>query len=192
MRILFLLAAVLSISRAEECFGTPKNLFGRVEVAAVDSEGISIDDALMTLANRATGDIVSRFHGSADRVPYGEYLLRVSRIGYPISEQVIRISQPEAYLRVTLSLARSCGNSWPGVYGTLKGAQAKGSMWVKLVPARGGGSHEARVRSSRFALPDIDPGDYFLLVVEGDRILHSRAIKTTNNKDVKLQLDLSR
>ena len=99
--------------------------------------------------------------------------MSASAPGFRRSEHEIRLDQPEILFRIQLSVAIECGG-FREVRGSIHRAPTDHELWVKLVPLRGVGGTEARVsQDGSFLAGGLDEGQYLLLVVDGEAIVHT-------------------
>ena len=172
-RLLLILSAALLCSGECVQVGPPK--FGRVEVSAFSILGERLPTLDIDLIEVGTHtSLKSRLNGAvAKKIPYGTYIVRVSAPGFRSSEHEIRLDQPKILIRIQLSVSIECGG-FSEVRGSVHPAPTDHELWVKLVPLRGVGGAEARVsQDGSFLAGGLDAGQYLLLVVDGEAIIHT-------------------
>jgi len=127
-----------------------------------------------------------------ERIPYGKYRIRVQTPGFGTAWQDVTVAQPETVVRVEVRLAPECGPLETSIGGTIR-HNVPDRLWVKAVPIRGAGGVERRVTpTGHFLLSGLPQTDYFLLVLDGDRILHQRVVRgeRSRGRTLSLAIDL--
>ena len=175
-----------------ECVRVGPAQFGRVEISAFSVLGerlSSLDVDLIEVGTQKT--LRSKLKGTvAKKLPYGTYLMRVSAPGFRRSERQIILDQSELLVRIQLSISIECGG-FAEIRGTLHQTPADRELWVKLVPLHGAGGAEARVsHDGSFLAGGLDGGQYLLLVVDGNAIVHTASVVVPKRE--LLDIDLAR
>jgi hypothetical protein len=189
-RLLLILSAAWLCSG--ECVRVGPPRFGRVEVSAFSILGKRLPVLNIDLIEVGTHkSLKSRLNGAeATKVPYGTYLVRVSAPGFRSSEREVRLDQPETLVRMQLSVAVECGG-FAEIRGALRHAPIDRELWVKFVPLQGVGGAEARIgQDGSFFAGGLDEGQYLLLVVDGQAIVHTTSLVVPAN--APLDIDLAR
>ena len=189
-RLLLILSAAWLCSGECVQIGPPQS--GRVEVSAFSILGERLSGLDIDLIEVGTQkSLKSRFNGAvAAKVPYGTYLVRVRAPGFRSSEREIHLDQPDALVRMQLSVAIECGG-FAEIRGTLQHAPKDREVWVKIVPLQGVGGAEARVgQDGSFFAGGLDGGQYLLLVVDGKTIVSTTSLMVPAS--APLDIDLAR
>jgi hypothetical protein len=187
-RLLLLLSAALLCSG--ECVQVGPPQFGRVEVSAFSILGERLPTLDIDLIEVGTHkSLKSRLNGAVGtKIPYGTYLVRVSAPGFRRSEHEIRLDQPEILVRIQLSVAIECGG-FAEVRGKVHPAPQDRELWVKLVPLRGVGGAEVRIsQDGSFLAGGLDGGQYLLLVVDGEVIVHTASLVIPRSSPLDVDL----
>jgi len=175
-----------------ECVQVGAPQFGRLEVSAFSGIGErlpNLDIDLIEVGSHKS--LKSRLNGAvATKIPYGTYLVRVSAPGFRTSEREIHLDQPELLVRMPLSVSGEC-IGFAQIHGTIRHAPPDRELWVKIVPLQGVGGAESRVgRNGSFLVGGLDWGQYLLLVVDGQTIIHTASVEPTES--AALDIDLAR
>jgi hypothetical protein len=187
-RFLLILSAALICNG--ECVQVAAPQYGRIEVSAFSIIGERIRNITIALIEVGTQkSLRSDIHSEvATRIPYGTYRMRVSAAGFRTVEREVRLNQPEVFMRTQLSVSSECG-SFAEIGGSLQPAPGNREFWVKVVPVRGSGGAEAHVSpKGAFLISGLDDGDYFLLVLDGPAIVHTRSVRIAGSQRVSIEL----
>jgi hypothetical protein len=174
--ILVLSAAFFCSGECIEVNGPTK--LGRVEISAFSALGEPLPTVDVDLISPVTHQSFKRqMKGAvAQKIPYGVYTVRVSAPGFRRSERQFFVNQPEVFVRMQLSVAAECGGL-AAAHGNIRYFPADRELWVKLLPLRGAGGVETRVRrDGSFLAGEVEDGPYLLFVVEGNAIVHTASV----------------
>ncbi|MCC6233869.1 MAG: hypothetical protein IT580_14575 [Verrucomicrobiales bacterium] len=132
----------------------------------------------------------SQFHGAvAAKIPYGTYTLRVSAPGFRSHYRELRLDQPEVSIRSQLSVSLECGG-YAEIRGSVRPAAKNRELWVKAAPVRGAGGAEAPVgQDGSFLIRGLDDGQYFLLIADGNTVVHVQTLQLLGSVQLTLTLD---
>jgi hypothetical protein len=187
-RYLLILSAALLCSG--ECVQVGPQKFGRVEVLAFSILGDRLPTLGIDLIELGTQKKyqVPVPEGVAKKIPYGTYTLRVSAPGFRSVSRELRLDQPEALVRIQLSVSVECGG-FAEIGGHVQPVPRDRELWVKLVPLRGIGGAEVRVsRDGSFLASGLDDGQYLLLVVDGRAVVHTESLDVPSSTRVTVDL----
>lgn len=123
----------------------------------------------------------------AKTLPYGAYIVRGQAPGLVDQERHVLLEQPTLHLRVPLRVGMECEDGLVQIEGAIVNAAA-GGLWIKAFPVIASGGAETRPDSNgHFVIAGLPNGEYFLLGVNGKRILYSETVFTFN-KPIELDL----
>jgi hypothetical protein len=177
MRRWLLVVAFAAVYCGAECIVLDPVRYGRIEVALFDSFGKPVPVNRFELTEYSTGKKLTFRGGVVQSLPYGSYTLQAWAPGFRSLVRQVRLDQPLVAVRAHLSIAVEC-RGFATVRGTVSPAPRGREIWVKLVPVVGSGGGETKIGADgTFLVSGLDDGDYFLLVVDGKRILHSRVLE---------------
>lgn len=120
-------------------------------------------------------------------LPYGDYKVRIEAPGFRTMSRDVRINQPNVIVRAGLAVSLECGPHGVAASGTIRHAPGK-QLWVKAISEHGVSGGEAPVMNGTFQIDGLDPGNYFLLVLEGKKILYSSAVELYRNQPIGIDL----
>jgi hypothetical protein len=192
MGIRFLLILSAAFLCSAECVQVGPLQFGRVNVSAFSVLGERLPNLSIDLIEAGTGkSFKAQFRGAvAENIPYGTYRLRVWSPGFRSFERELRLYQPEVSLRTQLSVSVEC-QGLAEIAGVVQPAPKHRELWVKLVPLRGIGGVEVHVsRDGWFLASGLDDGEYLLLVVDGNAIVHTESVDVP--RSTRVTVDLAR
>ena len=162
-----------------------------LRLIATDGAGRELPNPTIELVPLCGGGKVA-----PDRVPYGEYRLRVGAAGFQSVSRIVRVFEPRLVLRTELAPADLSGCQWKrsAVSGRIAARPQTSTLWVKAVAVRGDESVEAPVDpQGRFLISGLrQTADYLLLVLDGSRVVNLRNIKTPAAEVVQVSIELSR
>jgi len=191
MHAKFLLMISTALICSGECVEVGLPQYGRIEVSAFSLIGERIPNIAVDLIELGTQkSLKSKIHGAvATAIHYGTYRMRVSAAGFRTVERDVSLLQPEVSIRIQLPVSVECGGASAEISGSIQPASGDRVLWVKVVPVRGSGGTEAHVsRNGAFVVSGLDDGDYFLLVLDGEAIVHTRSYQIAGSQRVSLDL----
>jgi hypothetical protein len=173
----------VSVAYGYECISVPQ--FGHIEVIAKDFTGAILKNpevGLTEIGSKQSFDI-------AKPVPYGTYVLRVGVPGFKYLRREINLDQPSLVVRSELLIGAECGGL-NTIRGKIKSAPVDRELWIKVIPIFGTGGTESRVASSGdFEISGLDYGHYVLVVMDGDKAIHTETIVVRGeNKALSIEL----
>lgn len=178
MRLFSLLLIASALLRASECHSVPELREGRIEVLVSDSTGQRLNAYKATLTGITSPRPVTPLRSHKQKIPYGDYVLRIELAGFKRHEQTIHISAPDNEVRAELEIAY-IGCPYPPsiIRGQIQNLPVKQEIWAKAVPLRGPGGTESRVHGAGyFELRGLRHGSYILLLTTADRVLHQQIV----------------
>jgi hypothetical protein len=173
-----------------------KTEFASIRMRVLTFLGEPIAGATIALIERGTQKELSGAFSPrgdqyvASKVPFGEYLLRVSIGGTRRHEQFINVQQPHLSFRVFMRLARFTDEAPSVVHGTIKSPAGTGGLWVKMLPLLSTESiGETEVdRDGGFRLVGLDNGEYLLVVMRGTKAEFMKQVSLYGLLDVQLNV----
>jgi len=163
----------------------PPREFGALEVKMYDVAGAPINgvpelDFFRADALRHQTPLAV----TANRLPFGEYYVRVRTPWFHASWQYVAIARARETLRVHVTLGAECSrNRLYGIGGFVRADGDLSGLWVKAVPLRGNGGSEAQVDSKgRFSVGALEARENILLVMDGNRVVHQSVVTATDTE----------
>lgn len=178
MRVLSLVLLTSAALHAAECHSIPVLQEGQLEILVSDSTGQRHNDYKATLTRTVAPRAVTPLRSPKQKIPYGDYVLRIEVPGFRFHEQTIHISSPETEVRAELEIAY-IGCPYPPsiIRGQIQNLPVRQEIWAKAVPLRGPGGTESRVHGAGyFELRGLRHGSYILLLTTDDRVLHQEIV----------------
>lgn len=167
-----------------DCVNVGKAQFGRLEVIATDATGAILKDPhveLIEIGSKKSLDV-------RQPVPYGTYSLRILVPGFKYSRNEVHLFQPTLRVRAELQIDPECSEP-QSIHGRVKSAPVGHELWIKLVPAVGNGGTEARVGPyGDFLIAGLDFGNYLLIVMDGNKAIHTETVVANDRKSLVIQL----
>ena len=197
--MLKLIAVALGMGSAlfGECMSAPESREGRLEVIATDLFGERLQEVEVELFDSGNcSTLRGRRIETLTRLRYGHYRLRVWATGFGSVLRDVVIFQPEVVLRVDLTVGSiGCPPPPADIGGRIvRKGNSGGDLWVKVIALRGTEAREARVGDAGFFLiSGLDYTTYLVVVMEGEKLLHQRTVKTfpaTGSGSGKLLIEL--
>jgi hypothetical protein len=164
---------------------TPK---GELRVSAFDGTGAVIANPVVEILDR--GAVAHSTRGGRFRsLPYGSYTVRVYAPGFRSTTRDVEVVQPEAHLRVQLGLGGGdCSRFTSSLAGSVTPTAGR-ELWLKLMPLRGTGGFETQVgKAGAFFIGGLDGGQYVVMVVAGESVLHSQVLSIAGSAKLKIDL----
>ena len=163
--------------------------FGAVHIQPVDILGhpmrqfrvfiIGVGALASVHAESQTGDF--------PRIPYGDFVIRVSAAGFKTVERVIGVDRPTVWVTVPLAVSSHFAESVPVLSGKVIPAITEGKAWAKLVGVYDNSVIEAAVTTEgRFHFEPKTVGIYVLLIVNEDRVLSMERIELMGYKYIEI------
>jgi hypothetical protein len=162
--------------------------YGSLEVVAYSNIGDVLDRVEIELFEAGSQKAVRRStKGRLERVPFGKYTVRVFSPGFKTHRIDVNVDQPKVTVRTQLAVSIECADD-STLDGSVSSAQRHPDLWVKVLPMRGPGGFESKVNSGTFSISGLDAGDYVLMVLDGESVLHHRLVRVVGTTKVSVEL----